>query len=445
MPVGPEQGDLLRPEDVAAAPRLARGVELLGPDRASGLANPPYLVRRSGSVLQVSRLLHVVAAGIDGRRDFDEIAAVAGGQLGRRLSAADVRYLVEAKLAPAGIVASDDDPLAPPPTADDRVLALRFRWPLLGSEDVDTAARFLARLFRPAVMVAILAALLGFDGWLFAVHGVTGAFDRTLRQPAALLLVLALTWLAGAFHEFGHAAACRHSGARPGVVGAGIYLIWPVLFTDVTDAYRLDRVGRLRTDLGGIYFNAVFTVGLAGAYAATGFEPLLAAVVVQHVAVLDQLMPWVRFDGYYVISDLTGVPDVLNRVRPELQNLVPGRRSESEILALQPRSRRILRAYLGSLVVFVAVAVVTAVRVTPGLVATDWHSLLLQVHALREAIGMWDLPGGILIIVQIALLAAPAVGLVLMLGFLAGRGKHRIRRPGAARRRATRSGALQSA
>ena len=32
--------------------------------------------------------------------------------------------------------------------------------------------------------------------------------------------------------------------------------------------------------------------------------------------VLQQLMPLLRFDGYYVLSDLTGVPDILSRIKP---------------------------------------------------------------------------------------------------------------------------------
>ena len=34
-------------------------------------------------------------------------------------------------------------------------------------------------------------------------------------------------------------------------MGAGLYLVWPAFYTDVTDSYRLGRAGRLRTDLGG--------------------------------------------------------------------------------------------------------------------------------------------------------------------------------------------------
>src|SRR3712207_8247936 len=41
-----------------------------------------------------------------------------------------------------------------------------------------------------------------------------------------------------------------------------LYIVWPAFYSTVTDSYRLDRVGRLRTDLGGVYFNAVFMIGV---------------------------------------------------------------------------------------------------------------------------------------------------------------------------------------
>jgi putative peptide zinc metalloprotease protein len=122
--------------------------------------------------------------------------------------------------------------------------------------------------------------------------------------------------IATAFHEIGHATACRYGGAKPGVMGVGIYVVWPAFYTGVTDAYRLGRGGRLRTDLGGIYFNAIFALAMAGLFALTGFEPLLLLVLVQNFAMLQQLLPFLRLDGYYILSDLTGVPDMFSCIKP---------------------------------------------------------------------------------------------------------------------------------
>ena len=95
-----------------------------------------------------------------------------------------------------------------------------------------------------------------------------------------------------------------------------MYLVWPAFYCDVTDAYRLGRAGRLRTDLGGIYFNLVFAVAAAACHFVTGVEAFLLVIMVQHVIVLQQLIPLLRFDGYYVLTDLTGVPDILSRIKP---------------------------------------------------------------------------------------------------------------------------------
>src|SRR5439155_24257391 len=109
-------------------------------------------------------------------------------------------------------------------------------------------------------------------------------------DPALLVMVFAAVMVATIFHEIGHATACRYGGAEPGVMGIGLYVIWPVLYTDVTAAYELDRGGRLRTDLGGVYFNSIFALGCTGVYAATHWEPVLALVMVQAFAIVQQLL-----------------------------------------------------------------------------------------------------------------------------------------------------------
>ena len=47
-------------------------------------------------------------------------------------------------------------------------------------------------------------------------------------------------------------------------MGVGIYIVWPAFYTDITDAYRLGKGGRLRADLGGMYFNAIFALAVGG-------------------------------------------------------------------------------------------------------------------------------------------------------------------------------------
>ena len=136
-------------------------------------------------------------------------------------------------------------------------------------------------------------------------------------DPVLFLAVAGLTLASLLFHEFGHASACRYGGARPGVIGFGLYLVWPSLYTDVTDAYRLGRAGRLRTDLGGVYFNAIFILALVAGYAATGEPAFLAAAFLDNFQILQQLVPLVP-DGRVFHPRRPGRPARLARpARPD--------------------------------------------------------------------------------------------------------------------------------
>src|SRR5205823_14769736 len=157
--------------------------------------------------------------------------------------------------------------------------------------------------------------------------------------------MLGLVVLSAAFHECGHATACAYGGAKPGTMGAGIYIVWPAFFTDVTDAYRLGKAGRLRTDLGGVYFNAIFTLATFGAYFGTGWEPLLIVVPLQIMEMLHQFLPFIRLDGYYIVSDLTGVPDMFARIKPTLKSLNPLDSTPPEVRALKPSVRGAVTFY----------------------------------------------------------------------------------------------------
>ena len=328
----------------AEPPRLADGVELLGEYQDSGYRQPPSLVRRpDGQVIQMSPLLYRVTCQIDGIRDPAAIAALVSEDLGRSLSADQVRYLLTAKLLPLGIVSGNRT--GAPPKANP-LLALRARGTLLPERAANAAGTVLRPLFRLPMVIAVVGCVLAVDYWLFAVHGLGGGIQQALRDPVVLLIVLGLTVVSAAFHECGHATGCRYGGARPGVVGVGIYLIWPSFFTNVTDSYRLSRAGRLRTDLGGLYFNLIFMLALAGLYAATSAEVLLLVIAITHLEMLEQLLPFVRFDGYFILSDLAGVPDLFARVVPLLRSVVSRGPRDPRVTGLRRHARIVVTGWV---------------------------------------------------------------------------------------------------
>jgi putative peptide zinc metalloprotease protein len=206
------------------------------------------------------------------------------------------------------------------------------------------------------------------------------------------------------------------------VIGAGLYLIWPAFYCDVTDAYRLNRPGRLRTDLGGVYFNGIFALGAGIAYFATGQEALLLIAFIQHTIVLQQLLPLLRFDGYYVMSDLTGVPDILSRIKPIFRSLVPGRDAEPRVEELKPWVRVVVTTYLVVLIPLLGFLIVSTVLAAPRMAATAYDSLGLQIDRIRSAPGA---PEVVLGVFQSGALVMPLAAMALSIsrsGRMAGRG-----------------------
>jgi putative peptide zinc metalloprotease protein len=133
------------------------------------------------------------------------------------------------------------------------LLALRLKLLVSNPETTRRITLPFTAFFRPSVVAAFVTAFALTAWWVVFEKGLASAAHQAIYEPTFLLLVFALTLLSAAFHEIGHAAACRYSGARPGGMGVGLYLVWPAFYTDVTDSYRLARRDRLRVDLGGLY------------------------------------------------------------------------------------------------------------------------------------------------------------------------------------------------
>src|SRR3954462_3316418 len=95
-----------------------------------------------------------------------------------------------------------------------------------------------------------------------------------------------------------------------------------------------------------MYVNAGFALVVAGAYALTGFEPLLLLVVLQAFAIVQQSLPFLRLGGYYIVSHLTRVPGMLSRIRPVLASLAPWRAPDDRVTELKPWVRVVVTAYV---------------------------------------------------------------------------------------------------
>ncbi|MEQ9472033.1 MAG: HlyD family efflux transporter periplasmic adaptor subunit [Roseitalea porphyridii] len=161
--------------------------------------------------------------------------------------------------------------------------------------------------------------------------GIIGIF-LTLRQwdlfvstfmgfanwQGVVWMAITLT-LAKILHEFGHAYSAARYGCRVPSMGVAFLVMYPVLYTDTSDAWRIiSKEKRLRIAAAGI------RVELALALLATFFwhtvppGPLQSAVFLLATTtwittLLINLSPFMRFDGYYLLSDFLGIANLQNR------------------------------------------------------------------------------------------------------------------------------------
>src|SRR5690348_5855344 len=391
-----------------AEPPLARadGLELLGDVSGSGYKDGAALVRRAdGQMVQLGPLMYAVLEAIDGTRDAAAVAAAASERLGRSLGAEHVLKLAE-KLAEQGLLRGFEENA---PQKLNPLLALR--WKVLVT-DPKLTRRLTAPfkpLFRPWLVVPVVAGFLAVC-WFVLIHkGIASATAQAFNSPELLLLVLGLGILSAALHEIGHASACRYGGGQPGGMGAGIYMVWPAFYTDVTDAYRLPRGARLRTDLGGIYFNALIAVATLAVWVAVRADALLLLIGLQLLEIVKNLSPVIRSDGYHVLSDSTGVPDLYAHIGPTLRRLLPWRRHEHT--ALTGRARALVTVWVLVVVPVLLSMSLSAILLFPKLATSTWKSGSHIASAMPHQ-GFVALLASV---VRLFALVLPVLGVTLML------------------------------
>ena len=397
----------------ATAPARADGAELIGEFESSGYREPPALVRRAdGQVARLHPVLYEVAKRLDGRQPLPRLARAIARETGIELTADQIGYLVDSKLAPLGISNYCDG--SPPAIGKaNSILAVRFRVGVIPERAANVIGGLFAWLHRPvAVFAGVLAAVIG-EGWLLTFQNLPRAVGQVLTMPAAMLLVFCLAVASTAFHEVGHASACRYCGIRPGKMGCGLYVIWPVFYTDINDTYRLSRAGRLRTDLGGLYFNGLFIAALAVGYWLTGFAPLAVAVVAIDFEIIQQLLPAVRFDAYYIVSDLIGVPDLFRYIGPMAKRVLL-RAPSHELKALKRWPKVIIGIWVFGVVPVGIAEMGMLIRHLPSFAATGMQTASALLRGGNAAAGAGDFVGIASALLQMLSAILPLAGIALL-------------------------------
>ncbi|HRF00516.1 MAG TPA: HlyD family efflux transporter periplasmic adaptor subunit [Pirellulaceae bacterium] len=157
---------------------------------------------------------------------------------------------------------------------------------------------------------------------LMALLTVVADWER-FQQPWASLLavrnvlfVLVLVVVLKVWHEIGHAVACRHFGGEVPEWGAILIVGTPCAYVDTSAAWGFHRAWhRIVVNLAGMYFESLVALVATVVWISTDTGLLHAAahqtmIVSTVITLFFNLNPLMKFDGYYVLSDWLGMPNL---------------------------------------------------------------------------------------------------------------------------------------
>lgn len=290
-------------------PELADGV-LISPIENEAF----FVVHTPGTAfrLRINELTRTLLTMIDGKRSVAELTHALNVDPAASVSIQQVDQVIRETLEPYGIVKSKN---ASP--AKEKVPYLRLRMTLLPGAIVSPIGRVL-RVLIPAkpwrFILLLLAALTGIYVREISFTAFTGFIT-----PERILGYFIFSIFSRLVHEFGHASACEKFGIKAGSVGFGFYLFMPVFYADVSDAWLLAPRKRIIINAAGMYFQLLLSCAMVAIFFITGNDWLLYASLINILGFLPNINPFVRYDGYWIITDWLGVNNLMGKSREKFQ------------------------------------------------------------------------------------------------------------------------------
>ena len=309
----------------------------------------------SGNFFRLREAEHFIARQLDGETPIAVVRRRAERQFATTLPAGTLNAFITS-LKAAGLLQSEAAPATQPAGRHRRLqgnpLYLRFR---LFDPD-----RLFTRL-GPRVRPCYTRAFLVLSGALILLAIGTAAANwhpiildvSRLYRISTLWLVLAVSFVVVSAHEFAHGLTCKHFGGAVPEIGFMLMYLQPALYCNVSDAWLFPETSRrLWVGFAGPYFELVIWALATLLWRVTDRETwinYLALIVMatSGIKTCFNLNPLIKLDGYYLLSDYLGIPNLRARSFRYVGTLImrlfgsAGRTDED----LSPRERRIYLVY----------------------------------------------------------------------------------------------------
>lgn len=197
---------------------------------------------------------------------------------------------------------------------------LYIRIPLINPDKfLNRTLHYVLPLFStPALCLYGVLILAGFIQLISRFDEFLHTFPYFFSISGAITYGLGIT-VVKIIHEFAHAYTAKYYKIFVPTMGIALIVFWPVLYTDVTDSWKLaKRPQRLAISVAGIIAELI-VAGISTLGWALSPPGMLQSIffVISSVTWISTLVvnlnPALRFDGYYLLSDLWGIDNLQAR------------------------------------------------------------------------------------------------------------------------------------
>jgi putative peptide zinc metalloprotease protein len=165
-----------------------------------------------------------------------------------------------------------------------------------------------------------------------------------------VLLMWLTTFIIKSIHELGHGLTCKHFGGEVHEIGVMALIFTPYFFVNVSDSWVMpNRMHRMLVSAAGIYVELIFAAFATFFWAIV--QPgllkdfLFNIIFIASVStIIFNANPLMRFDGYYIMTDLIEVPNLQAKSRALIQHqfnrLLFGSSNKEAVLARLPLPKK---------------------------------------------------------------------------------------------------------
>jgi putative peptide zinc metalloprotease protein len=260
------------------------------------------IILKNERKFKISSTLYTIIQYMDGTKSVNEIVDNVNEHYFLNISEEDVMRVIREYLVPNGILNDEEY---------EEKSSMNCK--LVVSHKICSSLNKLFSIFFSKTLLFIITGATLFTHMIFYYHFFTLKANLVEISGFIYLKIYFLHLVSIFFHELGHSSACHYYNVNYGDIGVRFHHTIPYFMVNVDDSWILKRTDRVFVDAGGIYFQSIVSAFLIFLHVLNCEDFLMYGVFAINMNMLNNLLPYLRSDGYWILSDIFGIPNLSTR------------------------------------------------------------------------------------------------------------------------------------